>query len=151
MAARSAQQHPVVLLDEYQDTNFAQRVLLQLIYPEGSVITAVGDDMQSIYAFRGAHLVNVLRFGDTFPPADELPLPENRRFGQPRLARQSHPGPGRRRPDQGADGPATTSPTPVIECFLAADDAEEAATIAEDIMAPGRHGATTPSSAASAG
>ena len=55
VAQAARQQHPVVLLDEYQDTNFAQRRLLQLIYPPGSAVTAVGDDMQSIYAFRGAH------------------------------------------------------------------------------------------------
>src|SRR5206468_2115212 len=86
VAVAARQQHPVVLLDEYQDTNFAQRRLLQLIYPPGSAVTAVGDDMQSIYAFRGAHLVNVQRFGEHFPPADELPLQLTFRFGE-RLAR----------------------------------------------------------------
>src|SRR5205814_6544569 len=54
VAAGLRERHPVVLLDEYQDTNFAQRRLLQLVYPPGSAVTAVGDDMQSIYAFRGA-------------------------------------------------------------------------------------------------
>jgi DNA helicase II / ATP-dependent DNA helicase PcrA len=65
--------HPVVLLDEYQDTNYAQRRLLQLIYPPGSPVTVVGDDMQSIYAFRGAHLRNLLDFPEHFgtTPADE--------------------------------------------------------------------------------
>jgi DNA helicase II / ATP-dependent DNA helicase PcrA len=58
--------HPAVLLDEYQDTNFAQRRLLQLIYPPGSPVTVVGDDMQSIYAFRGAHLQNLLNFPQHF-------------------------------------------------------------------------------------
>ena len=66
VAATLRDRHPVVLLDEYQDTNFAQRRLLQLIYPPGSPITVVGDDMQSIYAFRGAHLENLLRFDDHF-------------------------------------------------------------------------------------
>ncbi|MBV8985063.1 MAG: ATP-dependent helicase, partial [Acidimicrobiia bacterium] len=139
--ARAARdQHPVVLLDEYQDTNFAQRRLLQLIYGAGSAVTAVGDDMQSIYAFRGAHLVNVQRFGDHFPPAEVLPLQSTFRFGE-RLARlanliqaevddaltkELHPAPG-------ADVTDT-----VIECFLAADDAEEADTIAADIAGSGR-------------
>src|SRR5205085_7487971 len=77
--------HPVVLLDEYQDTNFAQRRLLQLLYPPGSSVTAVGDDMQSIYAFRGAHLGNLLGFQRHFAPADKLELQTTFRFGR-RLA-----------------------------------------------------------------
>jgi DNA helicase II / ATP-dependent DNA helicase PcrA len=60
------ERHPVVLLDEYQDTNFAQRRLLQLIYPPGSPITVVGDDMQAIYAFRGSHLRNLFDFASHF-------------------------------------------------------------------------------------
>ncbi|MBV8161513.1 MAG: ATP-dependent helicase [Acidimicrobiia bacterium] len=132
------QQHPVVLLDEYQDTNFAQRRLLQLLYPRGSAVTAVGDDMQSIYAFRGAHLVNVQRFGEHFPPADELPLQTTFRFGA-RLARladliQSQVEDALSKELRPADG----TPDTVIECFLAADDAEEADTIAADIAAAGR-------------
>src|SRR5439155_22265515 len=106
----------------------------------GSAVTAVGDDMQSIYAFRGAHLVNVQRFGEHFPPANELPLQYTFRFGD-RLARlanriqaevddaltkELHPAPGAGVPDT------------VVECFLAADDAEEAATIADDIKSAGR-------------
>src|SRR5207248_2031717 len=138
MAAR--EQHPVVLLDEYQETNFAQRRLLQLIYPPGSAVTAVGDDMQSIYAFRGAHLINVQRFGEHFPPADERPLQSTFRFGD-RLARLANLIQAKvddalskdLHPEPGADIPDT-----VIECFLAADDAEEAATIADDIKAAGR-------------
>ena len=73
--------HPVVLLDEYQDTNFAQRRLLQLVYPAGSAITAVGDDMQSIYGFRGAHLANILSFPQHFPPVTPRPLQTTFRFG----------------------------------------------------------------------
>ncbi len=139
--ARAAHdQHPVVLLDEYQDTNFAQRRLLQLIYPPGSAVTAVGDDMQSIYAFRGAHLLNVLHFAEHFPPADELPLQSTFRFGE-RLSRlanliQSEVGDAlakELRPADGADIADTT-----LECFLAADDAEEAETIAADIAAGAR-------------
>ncbi len=61
-----------VLLDEYQDTNFAQRRLLQLVFAQGTLasrpdtVTAVGDDMQSIYAFRGAHLSNLHHFLEHF-------------------------------------------------------------------------------------
>ena len=137
-AEAAHRQHPVVLLDEYQDTNFAQRRLLQLIYPPDSAVTAVGDDMQSIYAFRGAHLLNVLRFAEHFPPADQLPLQSTFRFG-PRLARlanliQAEVDDALAKELRPADG----VPDTVIECFLAADDAEEAATIADAIVASRR-------------
>src|SRR5437764_13911974 len=138
VAEAARQQRPVVLLDEYQDTNFAQRRLLQLIYPPGSAVTAVGDDMQSIYAFRGAHLVNVQRFGEHFPPADELPLQTTFRFGE-RLATLANL--IQSRVDDALTKelrPAPGTPDTVIECLLAADDAEEADTIAADIASAGR-------------
>jgi DNA helicase II / ATP-dependent DNA helicase PcrA len=64
VAAELADSHRVVLLDEYQDTNFAQRRLLECLYGGqfNPALTAVGDDMQSIYAFRGAHLENLRGF-----------------------------------------------------------------------------------------
>jgi DNA helicase-2/ATP-dependent DNA helicase PcrA len=140
VAAAARAQHPVVLLDEYQDTNFAQRRLLQLIYPPGSAVTAVGDDMQSIYAFRGAHLINVQRFGQHFPPAEELPLQTTFRFGD-RLARlanliQAEVDDALAKDLRPADDDRI--PDTVIECFVAADDAEEAATVADDIVASAR-------------
>ncbi|HTJ75309.1 MAG TPA: ATP-dependent DNA helicase [Acidimicrobiales bacterium] len=133
VAAALHDQHPVVLLDEYQDTNFAQRRLLQLVYPPGSWVTAVGDDMQSIYGFRGAHLANILRFGDHFPPVDVRQLQTTFRFG-PRLVALAN-----RIQDQVGESLKKVlaappgAPGTTIECFLAADDAEEAATIADDI------------------
>ncbi len=127
------EQHPVALLDEYQDTNYAQRVLLQRIYPPGSAITAVGDDMQSIYAFRGAHLGNIFAFVDHFPPAQRRPLETNRRSGQHlvRLANRIQEQVPRSLPKElvALSGAAPTA----IDCFLAADDAEEAAEIAREV------------------
>ncbi len=129
--------HPVVLLDEYQDTNFAQRRLLELLYHTGSgeasAVTAVGDDMQSIYGFRGAHLANILRFPHHFPPPSTLPLQVTFRFG-PRLvdlANRIQAQVGEHLTKQLGAGP--DAPDTTIECFLAADDAEEAAAIAADI------------------
>ncbi|MET0477228.1 MAG: ATP-dependent helicase, partial [Actinomycetota bacterium] len=58
-----------VLLDEYQDTNVAQRRLMQRICPPGASIMAVGDARQAIYAFRGATMYNLLSFTDHFPPS----------------------------------------------------------------------------------
>jgi DNA helicase-2/ATP-dependent DNA helicase PcrA len=60
-----------VLLDEYQDTNVAQRRLMQRICPPGASIMAVGDARQAIYAFRGATMYNLLSFAEHFPPAPE--------------------------------------------------------------------------------
>lgn len=77
---------PVVLLDEYQDTNPAQKVLLQHICPPGSAVTAVGDARQAIYAWRGASMYNLIDFPLDFPLADGNPpdptsLAENFRSG----------------------------------------------------------------------
>ena len=64
-----------VLLDEYQDTNVAQRRLMQRICPPGASIMAVGDARQAIYAFRGATMYNLLSFADHFPAAPRLAPP----------------------------------------------------------------------------
>ena len=137
VAARLREQFPLVLLDEYQDTNYAQRRLLQLVYPPGSCITAVGDDMQSIYAFRGAHLGNIMDFPDHWPPATSLPLETNRRSGARLvgLANRIQDQVSRALPKQlrELDGAEPT----VIECFVASDDAAETAEIAADIEAQG--------------
>ncbi len=64
---------PHVLLDEYQDTNVAQRRLMQRICPPGSSIMAVGDARQAIYAFRGATMYNLLSFAEHFPEGSGEP------------------------------------------------------------------------------
>ncbi len=146
VAEEERERHPVVLLDEYQDTNFAQRRLLQLLFPRGSAVTAVGDDMQSIYAFRGAHLFNILHFEEHFAadPAARRELQTTFRFGAPltevanRIQAQVTDALQKElRPRPGAE--ATT-----VECFLAADDAEEAGAIADDIVARHQSGAGGP-------
>jgi DNA helicase-2/ATP-dependent DNA helicase PcrA len=75
-----------VLLDEYQDTNVAQRRLMQRICPPGASIMAVGDARQAIYAFRGATMYNLLSFADHFPPDPEPGVedrPPGRAAGEP--------------------------------------------------------------------
>jgi DNA helicase-2/ATP-dependent DNA helicase PcrA len=57
----------IVLLDEYQDTGHAQRVLLRALYGGGHPVTAVGDPCQSIYGWRGASAGNLTRFPVDFP------------------------------------------------------------------------------------
>jgi DNA helicase-2/ATP-dependent DNA helicase PcrA len=60
------ERYPVVLLDEYQDTNHAQARLLSALCGSGYPVLAVGDPDQNIYAWRGASLHNILRFEDDF-------------------------------------------------------------------------------------
>jgi DNA helicase-2/ATP-dependent DNA helicase PcrA len=79
--ARQKWQHAFryVLVDEYQDTNHAQYRLLQLLAAEHANVFAVGDPDQSIYAFRGADIRNILDFERDFPGARVIALEENYR------------------------------------------------------------------------
>jgi DNA helicase-2/ATP-dependent DNA helicase PcrA len=76
-----------VLVDEYQDTNRLQSTILLSLKPNGSGLTVVGDDAQSIYAFRGATVRNILDYPKQFSPAaDIITLEQNYRSTQPVLA-----------------------------------------------------------------
>src|SRR5215471_11167275 len=68
-----------ILVDEYQDTNHAQYRLLQLLSAQHMNVFAVGDPDQSIYAFRGADIRNVLEFERDFPGARTIALEQNYR------------------------------------------------------------------------
>jgi DNA helicase II / ATP-dependent DNA helicase PcrA len=76
-----------VLVDEYQDTNRLQSSILLALKPAGAGLTVVGDDAQSIYAFRAATVRNILDFPAQFsPPARVIALERNYRSTQPILA-----------------------------------------------------------------
>jgi len=68
-----------ILVDEYQDTNLLQADLLKNLCPDGTGLTAVGDDAQSIYSFRAATVRNILDFPDQFPQTTLVPLEQNYR------------------------------------------------------------------------
>ncbi|WP_218690075.1 ATP-dependent helicase [Psychrobacter sp. BF1] len=74
------QNYRYVMVDEYQDTNIPQKQLIDLICAPASVsLMVVGDDNQSIYAFRGANYENILLFGETYPEAKLIKLEQNYR------------------------------------------------------------------------
>ena len=76
-----------VLVDEYQDTNRLQSTILLALKPNGTGLTVVGDDAQSIYAFRGATVRNILDYPAQFSPAAQIiTLEQNYRSTQPVLA-----------------------------------------------------------------
>lgn len=73
------EQFRYIMVDEFQDTNWAQYELIKLIAGTRRNLTVVGDDDQAIYKFRGASLANILQFRDDFPEALTIALTENYR------------------------------------------------------------------------
>ncbi len=68
-----------VLVDEYQDTNYAQQMIVELLTKDNPHVCVVGDDYQSIYAFRGANISNILKFNKVYPTAKLFKLERNYR------------------------------------------------------------------------
>lgn len=71
-----------VLVDEYQDTNFAQHLIVQKLCEPHRRICVVGDDAQSIYSFRGANIDNILQFKNQYPGCRIFKLERNYRSTQ---------------------------------------------------------------------
>ena len=80
-------QFKYLLVDEFQDTNYAQNELVKLLSGKGGNITVVGDDDQSIYKFRGAAVSNIIQFRKNFPKTKVVVLTENYRSTQEILDR----------------------------------------------------------------
>ena len=78
---RTARRFRHVLVDEYQDTNFAQGMLLRLLVEDHANVTVAGDDDQAIYRFRGASQKNLLEFERELPDVTTIKLERNFRSG----------------------------------------------------------------------
>jgi len=76
------EQFKYILVDEFQDTNWAQYELVKMLVGADHNIMVVGDDDQAIYKFRGASVSNILAFKKDFPTAKEIYLTDNYRSGQ---------------------------------------------------------------------
>ncbi|MFD5051662.1 UvrD-helicase domain-containing protein [Streptomyces tendae] len=136
-------EYRVVLLDEYQDTSVAQRILLAGLFGGGTghPVTAVGDPCQAIYGWRGASVANLDDFPEHFARADGRPaarqaLSENRRSGGRLLdlanglaepLRAMHAGVEALRPAPGAERDGT------VRCALLRTHAEEIGWIADSV------------------
>jgi DNA helicase-2/ATP-dependent DNA helicase PcrA len=136
-------QYRVVLLDEYQDTSVAQRLLLAGLFGGGSghPVTAVGDPCQAIYGWRGASVANLDDFPRHFPyadgrPADRYALSENRRSGGRLLdlantlateLRARHEGVEALRPAPGAERDG------LVRCALLPTQADEIGWLADSL------------------
>jgi DNA helicase II / ATP-dependent DNA helicase PcrA len=79
---RSQQRYRFILVDEFQDTNYAQFEVVKLLATRHRNVTVVGDDDQAIFRFRGASMSNILDFDRTYPDARKVVLLENRRSPQ---------------------------------------------------------------------
>lgn len=77
-----ASQFRYVLVDEYQDTNFAQHSIVLQLTKERQRVCVVGDDAQSIYSFRGANIDNILKFTQLYQGAKLFKLEQNYRSTQ---------------------------------------------------------------------
>jgi len=77
--------HRYIMVDEYQDTNLVQARLVKLLAGDAGNVMAVGDDAQSIYAFRGANVENILSFPRIYPGTRLIRLEQNYRSRQPIL------------------------------------------------------------------
>ena len=85
LAQKTSQRYQYIMIDEYQDTNELQLKLLQKLCSSHTNICVVGDDDQSIYGWRGAHIRNIMEFDEDFLGAKIFKLEKNYRSRSPIL------------------------------------------------------------------
>jgi ATP-dependent DNA helicase UvrD/PcrA len=143
-----------VLVDEYQDTNHAQYVLVRELVSGGSgspaaddpgpsELCVVGDADQSIYAFRGATIRNIIEFEQDYPDATVILLEQNYRSTQNILAAANavvSRNAGRKPKNLWSDA----GEGPLITGYVADNEHDEAAFVADEVQRLGNEGAATP-------
>ncbi len=134
-------QFKYILIDEFQDTNFAQNTLAILLAGDRKNITVVADDDQAIYRWRGAALSNVIQFRNNFPNTNIISLTRNYRSTQEILDRAyqmiQHNNPNRLEAVEGISKKLTSSRKKKgapIELIITTRVDEEADTIARKIL-----------------
>jgi DNA helicase-2/ATP-dependent DNA helicase PcrA len=134
IASRVRWQSQHLLVDEYQDTNFAQLRLIQELARDALSLTAVGDEDQSIYGWRGAELSNILEFESTFPGAEIRKLERNYRSSQ-NILDASGALVANNRQRRGKRLWTDAGAGPRLELYHASDERDEARWVVETLMA----------------
>ena len=123
-----------IMVDEYQDTNYVQYLLIKMLADHHKNLCVVGDDDQSIYAFRGATIENILNFQKDYPDAEIVTLDVNYRSTKNILeaanaviARNKNRQEKAMRTDNPHGGP--------IVCYRAHDERDEAQFVSREIVA----------------
>ncbi|MCX7847576.1 MAG: UvrD-helicase domain-containing protein [bacterium] len=134
------QRYAHVLVDEFQDTNYAQYVLMKILVAPHRRVSAVGDPDQSIYRFRGAEIRNILDFERDFPEARVITLEQNYRSTATILAAANRViahNVERKEKRLWTQNPAGVP----VQVYRAADEHDEAREVAARIQALERNGA----------
>lgn len=122
-----------ILVDEYQDTNFAQYLIVKKLAAAHCNICVVGDDAQSIYGFRGADIQNILNFRRDFPGAQICKLEQNYRSTQ-NIVNAANAIIKINKDQMPKDVWTDNEEGPKITLIHAGSDEEEAATVANTIF-----------------
>lgn len=122
-----------VLVDEYQDTNFAQHAIMMQLCGKHGNLCVVGDDAQSIYSFRGAHIDNILKLERFYPSLRTFKLERNYRSTQTitRAANSLIAANTRQIPKELFSKAEQGSPIEVVQCY---SDYEESYIVANHII-----------------
>ncbi|AEE96901.1 DNA helicase PcrA [Mahella australiensis] len=127
------QKFKYILVDEYQDTNYAQYMMVQMLSRRYKNLCVVGDDDQSIYGWRGADIRNILEFEKDFPDAKVIKLEQNYRSTQNILDAANNVI-GNNRGRKGKKLWTANKPGERIRCYAAYNEHDEAQFICHRIL-----------------
>lgn len=122
-----------ILVDEYQDTNHSQYIIVKALANKFQNICVVGDDAQSIYAFRGANIRNILNFQNDYPDCKIFKLEQNYRSTQ-NIVKAANSLISKNRDQLKKEVWTANEPGEKITVYKALNESEEAQYIAERIM-----------------